>query len=156
MSIKRNIKRRVLMMVALAMSVTVLAAGTAHARTSAPEMSVAQTASSPEFVVGEPVTFHITLTNESSYDISTNDNSIYDVLPADVQFVSASTSQGQYTFEPTHLDNGDVHFDTGTIPPGGTVQMDVVVVPQKAGAITNKVQAPMSSSEATVFVDALP
>jgi uncharacterized repeat protein (TIGR01451 family) len=154
MSIKHNIKRRMLMVVALAMTVAVLAAGTAHAQTSSPsQMSITQTPSAPEVVVGEPVTFHITLTNESPDDVSSN-GSVYDVLPADAQFVSASPSQGYSTFEPTHLENGDVHFYTGPIPPGGTVQMEVVVVPQKAGSITNEVKAPMSSSEATVWVDA--
>jgi uncharacterized repeat protein (TIGR01451 family) len=118
MSIKHNIKRRMLMVVALAMTVAVLAAGTAHAQTSSPsQMSITQTPSAPEVVVGEPVTFHITLTNESPDDVSSN-GSVYDVLP------------------------------------GGTVHMDVVVVPQKAGAITNEVKAPMSSSEATVLVNA--
>jgi hypothetical protein len=75
-----------------------------------------------------------------------------------VQFVSASSSQGQCTFEPTHTEkslNGDVHCGLGAIPPGGTAQIDVVVVPQKnVGAILNEVQAPMSSSSAKVWVDA--
>ena len=155
MSIKQNIKRRMLMVVALAMTVAVLAAGTAQAQASPPsQMSVTQTASAPEVVVGEPVTFHITLTNESPYDESFNGN-VFDVLPVGAQFVSASSSQGYSAFEPTHGENGDVHFYTDTIPSGGTVQIDVVVVPQKAGSITNEVKAPMSSSEATVLVDAV-
>ena len=152
MSIKHNIKRRGLMMVALAMSVTVLAAGTARAQAMSPsEMSLSQTASSPKVVVGEPVAFHITLTNESPNDIDAV-GALFDELPADVQFVSASTSQGEYRFEPTHLENGDVHFTPGIIPAGGTVQMEVVMVPQKKGTITNKVEGPTFSSEAKVSV----
>ena len=49
MSIKHNIKRRMLMVVALAMTAAVLAAGTAHAQTSSPsQMSITQTPSAPE------------------------------------------------------------------------------------------------------------
>ena len=158
MSIKQNMKRRLLMVLALAMTVAVLAAGTANAQAPPPtQTSLTQTTSSPKVVVGEPVTFHTTLTNESPFDISPT---AVDTLPdsRDVQFVSASSSQGQCTFEPTHTEkspNGDVHCDLGMIPPGGTAQIDVVVVPQKnVGAILNEVAAPMSSSSAKVFVAA--
>jgi uncharacterized repeat protein (TIGR01451 family) len=159
MSIKQNIKRRMLMMLALAMMVAVLGAGTAHAQSQGqptPELiSLTQTASSPEVAVGEPVTFHTTVTNDGPNTIS--DAQVLDALPAGVQFVSASSSQGQCTFKPSFGKNGFVECDLGTLPPGGTAQIDVVLVPQEmVGSITNKVGGgiPGRSSEATVWVGA--
>jgi uncharacterized repeat protein (TIGR01451 family) len=151
MSIKQNIKRRMLMVVALAMTVAVLAAGTAHAQAQPMPTSLTQTPSSSEVVVGEPVTFHVTVTNEAPYDISPVAVTV--PLSDGAQFVSASSSQGQCTYNPSHGENGDIHCDLGTLPAGGTAQIDIVLVPQKAGVIMNVVRAPMSSSEAIVWVD---
>ena len=150
MAIKQNIKRRMLMVVALAVTVAVLAAGTAHAQVQPMPTSLTQTVSSSEVVVGEPVTFHVTVTNEAPYDISPV--LVKDSMPAGAQFVSVSSSQRQCTFNPWWGENGTIFCDPGIIPQGGTVQIDIVLVPQKAGSLTNEVSAPMSSSEAIVQV----
>jgi len=162
MSIKKqNIKRRMMMVVALAMSLAVLAAGTAHAQeqglpTPKP-LSLSQSSSSPEVVVGAPVTFHITVTNDGPNTI--NEAAVLDTVPEGVQFVSAFSSQGQCIYDPTPGANGFVECDLGALPPGGTAQIDVVLVPQEVGPygfshITNKVGGgvPGATSESTVFV----
>ena len=155
MSIKQNIKKRMLMVVALAMSVTVLAAGTALAQGQPQPTTLTQTASSRDVMVGEPVTFHITVANDAPYEL--NNVTVTDDLHPYAQFVSASSSQGQCTYDPSYNvagQNGMVTCDLGTLPPGATADIDVVLVPQKAGSIVNRELAPMSTSEATVWVHA--
>ncbi len=143
MSIKQNIKRRTMMVLALAMTTAVLVAGTAHAATPSKQYptTLTNTASNPSVVQGESVTFHLTLTNDEPNDLGPVQ--VIDDLPTGVQFVSASSSQGQCTFEPSHAENGSVNCDLGTLPAGGTAEVDVVVVSQKPGVITNLAYANM-------------
>jgi hypothetical protein len=72
MSIKKNMKRRILMAVALAMTLAVLAASTAHAAAPSKKypLTMTNTASDPSVVVGEPVTFHLAVTNHEPNDLS--------------------------------------------------------------------------------------
>ncbi len=143
MSIKHNIKRRTMMVVALTMTVAVLAAGPAHAATLSKQYPtiLTNTASDPSVSVGEPVTFHLALTNDEPNDLGPVQ--VNDELPEGVQFVSASSSQGQCTFEPSHAWNGSVKCDLGTLPAGGTAEVEVVVVPQEPGVIDNLAHAEM-------------
>ncbi len=143
MSIKHNIKRRMLMGVALAMSVAVLAIGTAHAATPSKKypITLTNTASDPAVYVGEPVTFHLAVTNDEPNDLSPVQ--VIDYLKPGVEFVSASSSQGQCTYDPSHGENGDVRCDLGSLPAGGTAEVDVVVVPQEPGLLNNTAWANM-------------
>ena len=151
MSIKQNIKRRMLMVLALAMSVAVLAAGTAHAQGQPQPTSLTQTASSRDVMVGEPVTFHVTVTNDAPYEL--NNVIVTDDLHPYAQFVSASSSQGQCTYNPSSGENGWVTCDLGPLPPGCTAEIDIVVVPQEPGSINNEVKNPWLSSTLTVSVN---
>ncbi len=138
----KNIRRRMLMVVALALAVAVLAAGTAHAATPSKKypITMTNTASDPAVYVGEPVTFHLTVTNDEPNDLSPVQ--VTDYLPTGVQFVSASSSQGQCTFVEGG-ENGLVKCDLGSLPAGGTAEVDVVVVPQESGLLTNTAWANM-------------
>ena len=143
MSIKQNIKRRMLMVLALAMSVSVLAAGTAHAAAEpSVQTTVTNQASDSWATAGEPVTFHMTVTNNEPYNlgpVTAKAAFLADSPP--VKFVSASSSQGQCYFEPHAGTNGAVFCDLGTLPAGATVEIDYVVVPQESGLLTNMAQS---------------
>jgi len=138
MSIKKqNVKRRMLMVVALAMSVAVLAASTAQADT-----TLTNQASADSVAVGEPVTFHVTVANDTSdaispvvtflrfypYSAAYPDSAAYEVA-------SATSSQGQCTF--IEYGGTSVGCELGTLPPGTSAYMDVVVVPQEPGTLSS-------------------
>lgn len=135
MSIKQNVKRRTMMVVALAMTVTVLAAGTAHAGTRAFAATLTNSPSQTSVGVGETMHFYVMLTNNDSVDVS---GKVWDTLPANVKFVSAYSPQGPCIFEPGGANSsGTVTCDPGTLAPGESTHLDIAVVPQKAGIITN-------------------
>jgi uncharacterized repeat protein (TIGR01451 family) len=161
MSIKTSMKRRMLMVVALAMTVALLAAGTAHAATLSKKehpITMTNTASDPSVSVGEPVTFHLAVTNDEPNAISPVE--VIDDLPEGVQFVSASSSQGQCTYDPSHGVNGDVRCNLGNLPAGGTAEVDVVVVPQgvpqEQGVITNLANTTMLWNGNTLLANLTP
>jgi uncharacterized repeat protein (TIGR01451 family) len=87
------------------------------------------------------VTFHLAVTNDQPNDLGPV--TVTDYLKSDTQFVSASSSQGQCTFEPTHGENGIVDCDLGSLPAGGTAEIVVVVVPQESGILNNQAWASM-------------
>ena len=153
---KHNMKRRMLMVVALAMTVAVLAAGTAHAATPSKKypLTMTNTASDPSVVVGEPVTFHLAVTNDEPNAISPVE--VIDYLPAGVKFVSASSGQGQCTYDPSHGENGDVRCDLGSLSPGSTAEVDVVVVPQESGLLDNTAFANMLWNGNTLLANLTP
>jgi uncharacterized repeat protein (TIGR01451 family) len=147
MSIKKqNIKRRMLMVVALAMILAVLAAGTAYAGTRA-STTLTNTVSADSVAVGDQVAFTITETNNESFAISPQ---VKDFLPSGVAFEQVTLnvwdqngaplehSQGQCSFIPGEPNgSGGVECDIGTLPPGATAVIDVVVTPLQPGIITN-------------------
>ena len=158
MSIKKhNIKRRMVMVLALAMTVAVVSSGTAHAQSQALPLppkptSLTMTASSPEVVVGEPVTFHITVGNEGPDPIS--EAQVLSTVPEGVEFESASPSQGECTLNPTSTgENPLLICDLGTLPPGGTAQIDEVLVPEEVGSIENSAGTGMNGPFDTETVE---
>ena len=136
MSIKQNIKRRMVLVMALAMTVTVLAAGTAHAGTRPLSVNLTNSASQDKAAVGDTVHFYVTLTNQDSVNIS---GQVKDTLPANVKFVSANSPQGPCNFEPGRANgsSGTVSCDPGNLAPGQSMQLDIAVVPTQPGTITN-------------------
>ena len=156
MSIKQNMKRRTMMGVTLAMTVAVLAAGTAHAATPSERypITMSNTPSDTSVYAGEPVTFHLTVTNDEPNAISPVQ--VTDYLEPGAQFVSASSSQGQCTFEPTHGENGVVDCDLGSLPAGGTAYIDVVVIPQESGILNNTAWANMLWNGNTLLANLTP
>ena len=123
-------KKRMTMVLALAMTIAVLVAGPAQAcACSSPPL--AMTAKPDRVALGEPVTFTVGKTNVLP---SEGDWSVRDHLPAGLEFVSATSSQGICDF----LEGSNVvQCDLGTLPSGGWAIMDITVVPTVAGEITN-------------------
>jgi hypothetical protein len=133
---KQNLKRRAMMVVALAMTLAVLAAGTAHAGTRGFAASLTNSPSNSIVGVGDKLYFDVMLTNKDSVDVS---GKIRDSLPANAKFVWAYSPQGPCIYEPGGGANGSgmVTCDPGTLAPGESATMTILVVPQKAGIITN-------------------
>lgn len=129
-------KKRMTVILALAMTIALLAAAPARACACATpallqNAPLDQTANSYEVAVGEPVTFTIMKRNTLPSD---QDWSVRDHLPAGVEFVSAASSQGSCA----PLEGSSVvQCDLGTIPSGGSATMDVTVTPTAPGQITN-------------------
>jgi uncharacterized repeat protein (TIGR01451 family) len=123
-------KKRMTMVLALAMTIAVLVAGPAQAcACSSPPLAMAP---KPDRVgLGEPVTFTVGKTNILP---SEGDWSVRDHLPAGLEFVSATSSQGTCDFLE---DSNIVQCDLGALPAGGWAIMDITVVPTVAGEITN-------------------
>ena len=138
-------KKRMMAVLVLAMMIAVLAAGTAHAGTRA-LTTLTNTASADAVRVGEPVTFTIAETNKESFSIGPM---VKDSLPAGVKFVSATPSQGSYSFDPA---TNNVEWDLGTLPPGATATIDVVVIPTQPGIITNNAFDLINQASASVSV----
>jgi uncharacterized protein DUF11 len=135
MSIKQNIKRRAMMVMALTMTLAVLTAGTAHAGTRAFGATLTNSPSQTLVGVGETMHFDVMLTNKDSVDVS---GKIRDSLPANVKFVSAYSPQGPCIYEPGGANgSGKVNCEGGTLAPGESTNLSIAVVPQKAGILTN-------------------
>ena len=158
---KHNMKRRTMMVVALAMIIAVLAAGTAHAGTRA-NTTLTNTASADSVEVGDQVAFTITETNNESFAISPQ---VKDFLPPGVQLEQVTLnvwdqsgaplehSQEQCSFIPGEPNgSGSVQCDLGTLPPGATAVIDVVVVPTQPGTIINDATDLTNQASATVEV----
>ncbi len=133
--------KQMMTVLALAITIAVSAANTAQAQSASLDMIAY-----PEVVAtGEPVTFTITKTNLLPHD---SDWYVRDFLPAGVEFVSATSSQGECAlwsraelgvpYNPTNgYDSDVVQCDLGTIPSGELATMDVTVTPTVPGEITN-------------------
>jgi uncharacterized repeat protein (TIGR01451 family) len=137
------------------MMIAVLAAGTANAgtralttltNTASTERIMAVTVLANAVRVGDPVTFTITETNNESFAISPQ---VRDSLPAGVEFDSATSSQGSCSFDPA---TSNVDCKLGTLPPGATATIDVVVVPTQPGIITNNAFDLINQASASVSV----
>ena len=137
MPIKQNMKRRVMAVLALAMVIAVLlTAGVAQAAQR--PLTLSMSASADAVGVGEPVSFTITETNNQPFAL--DEVGIRDSLPANVEFVSATPSQGTCTYGDEGLgpnDGPDVWCNLGTLASGATAYVDVVVIPTEPGTITN-------------------
>lgn len=126
-----TIKKRIMVVLALAMMVSVLATGVAQAATQRP-LTLTKSASADSVRVGDSVAFTITETNNQPFALE--HVGVRDELPAGVEFVSASSTQGSCSFDPA---TNNVQCDLGTLPSGATAYIDVVVTPKEPGTITN-------------------
>src|SRR5215217_7145202 len=96
----------------------------------APNVTQSITPSADSVALGEPVTFHITETNNAPYALAS--------LRVDVnwlnesEFVSATPSQGGPCSH--NVGQGTVVLcDLGTLPAGATAVLDVVMIPREPG-----------------------
>jgi ABC-type glycerol-3-phosphate transport system substrate-binding protein len=138
---EKMMKKRIMAVLALAMTIAVLAAGTAHAEVPPALTTVTNQASASSVAPGEPVTFHMTVTNNEPYALGpvwAKGQFLVDLNDGvPVKFVSASSSQGQCYFEPHSGVHGAVFCELGTLPAGATADIDFVVIPQDSGLLTN-------------------
>ncbi len=112
-------------------------------------INVAQTAAPDPATVGSPLTFTITVTNNSP----TQHVGFKDFLPPGMTPVSATPSQGVCGMG-GHGSN-DIDCTLGVIPNGGSVTVEVVAIPTVPGTMTNLVNAgggfaPVTSAPATI------
>src|SRR3712207_563377 len=103
-------KKRIMVVLALAMVVSVLATVVAQAATQRP-LTLTKSASADSVRVGDSVAFTITETNNQPFALG--HVSVRDQLPEGVEFVSASSSQGSCSFDPA---SNNVQCDLGTLP----------------------------------------
>ncbi len=140
----------------------VVSTGTAMAQAQSGSLEMA--ADSDRVVLGEPVTFTITKTNSlpSDHPQAGRDWIVRNFLPTGVKLVSATPSQGSCAVYgraelgiPYNSTNGSdsdvVECDLGSIPSGGSVTIDVTVMPETLGEITN-VAADLSEATAKANV----
>jgi uncharacterized repeat protein (TIGR01451 family) len=114
-------------------------------------ISAVQTVVPDPATVGNPLTFAFVVTNNSF----PQHVGFKDFLPQGMTFVSATPEQG--FCGPPHHGGNLVDCTLGTIPTGGSVAVEIVVIPTAQGTTTNLAQAgsgfaPVQSVPATVTV----
>jgi uncharacterized repeat protein (TIGR01451 family) len=105
----------------------------------APQLSVSKSQPFPAPTVGVNTTYTITVTNNDSATTATATTAtVVDVLPANVNFVSAGAGS---LFTCTHASpNVTCTLNAGnSIAPGATATIEVVVMPTSAATLTNYV-----------------
>ncbi len=109
----------------------------------APDATLSITPSDDSVAVGEPVPLRLTQTNNEPYThLSPVMSSLaFFYYSPPYKFVSASTSQGQCTFLPEANPRGTVACELGTLPPGASAYMDIVVVPQEPGSLSGSARS---------------
>jgi uncharacterized delta-60 repeat protein/uncharacterized repeat protein (TIGR01451 family) len=122
----------------------------------AADLAISQAAAPAAPSVGQDLTFTLTVTNRSS--IPDPGVVVTDPLPSGVAFVSAASSQGTCAFA-----GGSVQCSLGTLPPGASATIRIVVRPTAPGTLTNTARVsgtlfdPVSSDDvATATVTAVP
>lgn len=143
----------------------VVSTGTTMAQAQSASLEMA--ADSNKVGLGEPVTFTITKTNPLPPDHPQvgRDWIVRDFLPAGVELISATPSQGSCAvygraelgvpYNPTNGYASDVVECTlGSIPSGGSAKVDVTVTPEALGEITNiTADFTEATAKATVVVE---
>ncbi len=142
--------QNVLSLTALVLAASLLVVSSAQAQTD-PGIDINQTADPNPATVGQPLTFAVTLTNNSD----PQHVGLKDFFPQGWELVSATPSQG--SCDPGHHSNA-VECTLGELPSGGSATVEVVVVPTAAGTATNTAEgggelSPVNSDEATVKVN---
>jgi uncharacterized repeat protein (TIGR01451 family) len=118
-------------------------------------ISAIQTVVPDPATVGNPLTFAFEVTNNSF----PQHVGFKDFLPQGMTFVSATPDQG--FCGPPHHGGNLVDCTLGTIPNGGSVAVEIVVIPTAPGTATNLAQAgggfaPVQSVSAMITVDPQP
>jgi hypothetical protein len=110
----------------------------------APETTLTNMASGDgSVVVGEPVTFHLTETNNSPYTL---DSVQVVALPNRLfDFVSAASSQGQCKHE--SIGQPAIFCELGSLSPGATADIAFVIIPQSPGILESLALDTLKSDE---------
>jgi uncharacterized repeat protein (TIGR01451 family) len=111
------------------------------------DLQVQKIASANPIFAGQNVTYTVTVKNVS-VPFNATGVVMSDLLPASVNFVSATTSQGSLITPPVGS-NGTVTANLGSIAPGVTVTVTITVSSTTAGAVSNSASATSTESEST-------
>jgi uncharacterized repeat protein (TIGR01451 family) len=111
------------------------------------DLAVQMTGSANPIFAGQNVTYTITVKN---VNVTTGATSVTltDVLPASMNFVSATTSQGALVTPPVGS-NGTVTANLGSVGPGATATVTVTVSSTTAGVVTNSASATSTEADST-------
>ncbi len=135
----------------LAAGLLLLLAELAQAQTD-PGISVTQIADPDPATVGQPLTFTVTVTNNSA----PQHVGVKDFLSSDTELVSATPTQG--TCGMSHAGSNGVECALGELPSGGSATVEVVATPTAPGTVTNTAVGggevgPANSDTATIEVN---
>jgi uncharacterized repeat protein (TIGR01451 family) len=97
----------------------------------APDISITQTASPTPIIVGQPLTFTITVTNNAV----PQHVGLKGFLPPGLDLVSVTPSQG--TCGMGHHGTNGVECGFGDLPTGGSATVEIVATPTTPGTMTN-------------------
>ncbi|GAA4363396.1 DUF11 domain-containing protein [Kangiella marina] len=95
------------------------------------DLSLTQTVSNNAPNVGENITFTLTLVNNGPD--GANNIQVRDILPAELDFVSSTASQGSYS-------SASGVWTVGTVANGNSVTLNIVASPNTATVITNQAE----------------
>jgi uncharacterized repeat protein (TIGR01451 family) len=112
------------------------------------DLAVSKYASANPIFAGQNVTYTITVKN-NSVPFSATGVTLTDVLPASMNFVSGTTSQGSLVTPPVGS-NGTVTANLGTIASGVTATVTITVSSTSAGVVPNSASASSTETEATL------
>src|SRR5262249_101472 len=98
------------------------------------DLSLTKTVSNGPYIAGQNLTYTLTVANAANFATATN-VTVRDVLPSDLQFLSATASQGSF-------DNNTSTWTIGSIPSPGsvTLQIQPKLSANASGNITNYAQ----------------
>jgi uncharacterized repeat protein (TIGR01451 family) len=106
----------------------------------AADLAVSQQAGMEAALLGQPLTLVLTVANLGPSEAT--GARLEDALPAELNFVSVQTSQGNAT-----NDNGIVRCELGTVAIGSNVTVTVQVVPSVVGLVTNTVDVSATETD---------
>jgi uncharacterized repeat protein (TIGR01451 family) len=111
------------------------------------DLQVQKVGSANPIFAGQNVTYTITAKNVGT-PFGATGVTLTDALPASVNFVSATTSQGSLITPPVGT-NGIVTANLGSIASGATATVTITVSSTTAGVVTNSASATSTESEST-------
>jgi len=111
------------------------------------DLQVQKTASANPIFAGQNVTYTITVKNVST-PFSATAVSLTDILPASMNFVSATTSQGSLVTPPVGS-NGTVTANIGTLAPNAIATVTITVSSTGSGVVANSATATSTEAEST-------
>jgi uncharacterized repeat protein (TIGR01451 family) len=122
-------------------------ASVSHSSIAEVDLSVSKTDSADPIYVSQTTTYTIVVKNYNT-PISATGVVMTDNLPASMQFISATTSQGSLITPPVNS-SGIVTANIGTLAINGTATITITVRATVSGAITNTASASANENEAT-------
>jgi uncharacterized repeat protein (TIGR01451 family) len=111
------------------------------------DLAVQVLGSANPIFAGQNVTYTITVKNVNVTTPATG-VVLTDVLPASMNFVSATTSQGSLVTPPVGS-NGTVTANLGSVAPGATATVTITVSSTTAGVVTNSASATSTEADST-------